>query len=160
MDEKYEKVKRIFPDYFKLFTIPEGAKEEKIVVYRACKTGKCDNISFTPSFEEKGCVFLKGEDPKNPSLYSLSTYEKPKDVKRFAHMNSDFQVPYVIAKGVTEPQYGLVQRTKERDPLYKRSSHVDWWLYKDATPYEAFQIIEDFDEYLKKYNSNGDKGNE
>lgn len=31
---------------------------------------------------------------KNPGLYSLSTYEKPTDVKRFAGVMSDMQVSF------------------------------------------------------------------
>ena len=59
----------------------------------------------------------------NPQLFSLSTYEKPKDIKRFASMDSDMQVPFKIAIGFTVPVYGLVQRTRER--IEKRGSHVD-----------------------------------
>ena len=46
--------------------------------------------------------------------------------------------------------YGLAQRTRER--IKKRDSHVDWWLYKDATPYKAFELIPDFEMYLLEYN--------
>lgn len=152
MDKNNKKIERLFPDYFSRFDLPEGAREERITVYRACKTGQCDKASFMPSFEEKGFKYFEGEDPTEPGLYSLSTYEKPKDVKRFAKMNSDFQVPYMIAIGETEPQYGLVQRTKEREN--RRTSHVDWWLYEDAKPYEAFNIIPDFEKYLEEYKKN------
>ena len=31
-------LKRIFPEYFSKFSLPEGAHEERILVYRACKT--------------------------------------------------------------------------------------------------------------------------
>ena len=57
------------------FDLPEGAREENITVYRACKTWKCDKESFTPTFEEQGCRYLEGDDPKDPGLYSLSTTE-------------------------------------------------------------------------------------
>ena len=70
-------------------------------------------------------------------------------MKRFAGAMSDMQVPYQIAVGNTNPIYGVVQRTKERTK--KRTSHVDWWLYKDASPYDEFTIIADFDEYLQNY---------
>lgn len=149
MDKNDKKIKRLFPDYFSRFDIPEGAREERITVYRACKTGQCDRISFTPSFEEKGFKYSEDEDPTNPSLYSLSTYEKPKDVKRFAKLNSEFKVPYMIALGETDPKYGLVQRTREREN--KKTSHVDWWLYEGATPYEIFAIIPDFEKYMEEY---------
>lgn len=145
-----EKMEKIFPDYFKRFELPEGAGEELIQVYRACRSGKCDRESFLPSFEEKGCNVSLLSDPTDPSEYSLSTYEKPKDIKRFASMTSDMKVPYQIALGETNPKYGLVQRTKKRKPECK-SSHVDWWLYKDAAPYKEFKIIENFEEYITNY---------
>lgn len=145
-----ERIKKLFPDYFIKFELPEGAREELIQVYRACRSGKCDRESFLPSFEEKGCNLKSVSDPADPSEYSLSTYEKPRDIKRFASMTSDMEVPYRIAIGETNPVYGLVQRTQDRKPKYK-SSHVDWWLYKDATPYRDFEIIDNFDEYLESY---------
>lgn len=149
MDRTEEKLSKLFPDYFDKFDLPEGAHEEKIVVYRACKTGQCDSESFLPSFEENGCQYLEGDDPKDPSVYSLSTFEKPNDIKRFAKFTSEYGKPYKIAVGETNPQFGLVQRTKERKK--KAKSHVDWWLYRDAKPYEAFTIIDDFEDYLEEY---------
>lgn len=142
-------LKRIFPEYFSKFSLPEGAHEERILVYRACKTNKCDKKSFTPTYEEQGCQVRDCDDPTDPSLYSLSTYEKPRDVKRFAITNSDIREPIKIAMGYTEPSCGLVQRTRERTG--RRTSHVDWWLYVDAEPYKYFEIIEDFADYLENY---------
>lgn len=146
-------IEKIFPDYFSRFELPLGAKEEEIEVYRACRTCKCDKQSFLPTFEEHGLKYNPGEDPNDPSVYSLSVYEKPKDVKRFAAMTSDFGKPFAIAKGKTNPAHGICQRTKERKEKYK-SSHVDWWLYKKARPYEEFTIIPEFDQYLEDYNKN------
>lgn len=151
-----ERLKALFPDYFNRFELPEGAKEESIRVYRACRSGKCDKESFLPSFEEKGCNPALLFDPEDPSEYSLSTYEKPKDVKRFASMTSDMNIPFQIAIGETKPEYGLAQRTRERKPKYK-SSHVDWWLYKDAAPYEAFELIEDFKGYMNDIRNRDEK---
>ncbi len=54
---KDERIEKIFPDYFNRFVLPEGAREECIPVYRACKSGKCDRESFLPTFEENN--FLK-----------------------------------------------------------------------------------------------------
>lgn len=82
-------------------------------------------------------------------INTLSTYEKPRDVKRFAITNSDIREPIRIAMGYTEPSCGLVQRTRERTG--RRTSHVDLWLYVDAEPYKYFEIIEDFADYLEKY---------
>lgn len=144
-----KRIEKIFPDYFQRFKLPDGAREESIMVYRACRSGKCDRNSFLPSFEENGCVLNPVVDSTDPGQYSLSTFEKPTDVKRFAGVISDMKVPYQIAIGETNPRHGLVQRTKERTK--KRTSHVDWWLYKDASPYDEFEMIENFEEHLQNY---------
>ena len=147
---------KLFPDYFACFELPAGAREEKIIVYRACRTGRVEPLSFMPSFEENNLKYNEDDDPNDPSVYSLSTYEKPKDVKRFVALTSDFQVPFKIAKGTTDPSCGLVQRTKERRRC--KSSHVDWWLYKNSKPCKHFKLINNFDDYLTKFNKNkGDK---
>lgn len=153
-----ELLKRLFPEYFKNFDLPEGARELKIQVYRACRSGQCDEASFMPTFEEKGCVVDETDDIKDPGLYSLSTYEKPNHIKRFANMTSDMQIPYKIAIGMTDPIYGLVQPTKERKP--KSGSHVDWWLYKGATPYKEFELIPDFESYLQEFMEKRDGKND
>lgn len=146
-----ERIEKIFPDYFQRFKLPDGAREEAITVYRACRSGKCDKASFLPSFEERGFVLDPTIEPTDPGQFSLSTYENPKDVKRFAGVDSDMKVPCQIAIGNTDPKHGLVQRTKERTK--GRTSHVDWWLYKDASPYEEFEMIADFEEYFQEYNN-------
>lgn len=152
-----KRIEKIFPDYFQRFKLPDGAREESIKVYRACRSGKCDKDSFLPSFEEKGYVLNPLVNPDDPGQYSLSTYEKPADVKRFASVMSDMKVPYRIAIGTTSPVHGLVQRTKERTK--KKTSHVDWWLYKDARPHEDFEIIIDFEGYFQDYIKKRDERN-
>jgi len=159
-ENNVEKLARIFPDYFELFELPQGAHEERIKVYRACRTGCCDKESFLPTYEERGFRHFENEDHTDPGIYSLSTYENPKHIKRFVALTSDYSVPYKIAVGYTEPEYGLVQRTSERIPKRKCRSHVDWWLYQNANPQEVFEIIPDFEEYLEKFLEEGDAGNE
>ncbi len=144
-----DKLRKKFPSYFENFRLPEGAKEQRIDVFRACKTQKVNRDSFLPTFEENN-YSSEGFDSSDPGLYSLSTYEKPKDVKRFANMNNKFRPPYKIAKGVTEPSCGPSQRTKERKPKQK-SSHVDWWIYENEEPHQYFWLIEDFNEYYSNY---------
>ena len=150
-----ERIKKMFPKYFDRFELPEEAHEESLRVYRACRSGKCDKDSFLPTFEEKGFRIEEGDDPKDPGIYALSTYEKPRDIKRFADMTSDMKVPYTIAVGYTDPAYGQIQRTRERkrkegNRKYK-SSHVDWWLYEGANPHKVFELIPDFQKHLDEY---------
>lgn len=102
-----KRIEKIFPDYFQRFKLPDGAREELIKVYRACRSGQCDKESFLPSFEENGCVINPLADSADPGQYSLSTFEKPKDVKRFAGVVSDMKIPYQIAVGETNPRHGL-----------------------------------------------------
>lgn len=142
-------IEKIFPDYFSNFELPEGAHEEEIEVYRACKTWACDKESFLNSYEENGFKVPPGCDESDPGQYSLSTFMKPKDVKRFTDCNCEYRPPCKIAKGLTARKHGIVQITRERTK--RKSSHVDWWLYKDATPYEEFEMIEDFESYLENY---------
>ncbi|HHX59692.1 MAG TPA: hypothetical protein GX707_02980 [Epulopiscium sp.] len=149
-----KKLKKKFPSYFKRFELPEGATEQRIEVFRACKTHKIDKGSFMPTFEENNYSYLDGEDPSDPGVYSLSTYENPRDVRRFANTNNNFRPPYKIAEGFTEPNCGPSQRTKERKkgrrPKYK-SSHIDWWIYENEEPHQHFELIEDFNEYYSNY---------
>lgn len=148
-----DRLEKIFPTYFENFELPEGAKEQTINVFRACRTNLVEKESFLPSFEEKGYCYTDKDDPTNPSVYSLSTYEKPKDVKRFAITNSEYKKPFKIARGVTEPSCGPSQRTKEREKK-RKDSHVDWWLYEGAEPFKSgdFNLIDDFEKFLSEFN--------
>ena len=145
-----DELRKKFPSYFSKFELPEGAREQRLKVYRACKTQTVDEESFIPTFEENNYTYGQGDDPLDPGIYSLSTYEKPKDVKRFAITNNKFRKPYKIAIGYTEAKCGLSQITKERKPKSK-SSHVDWWIYENAEPQKYFDMIKNFEEYYLNY---------
>ncbi len=145
------RIKRIFPDYFSKYNVPpKEAREESLEVYRACRTNKLERASFLPTYEEHGFQFIQEDEKNDPSTFSLSVYEKPRDVKRFAIVNSSIRPPYKIVKGETNPIYGKILRTKEYKPERKKSSHIDWWLYVDAEPYKDFELIDDFEKYLKE----------
>ncbi len=137
--------KNKFPSYFENFEIPEWAREQELEVYRACATQKADHESFLNSFEENGFMISAGGASDDPQEYSLSTYMKFKDVKRFMVMDSRFGVPFKIAKGITRPIHGICLETKEwkgKLGIKYRGSHVDWWLYIGAKPYMEFEVIE------------------
>ena len=76
-----EKMEKIFPDYFKRFELPEGAAEELIQVYRACRSGKCDRESFLPSFEEKGCNESLLSDPTDHHMWTGGYIKMPPPIK-------------------------------------------------------------------------------
>lgn len=144
------KFEKRFPAYFANFTMPEGARDQRIKVLRACRTCCVEKESFLPTYEENVCCVLESQEPDDPGVYSLSTYEKPRDVKRFVATNYQYKPPFKIAIGVTEPVCGPSQRTKERKPQQK-NSHVDWWLYENAEPYNHFELIDNFNEFYSEY---------
>lgn len=142
MDEKQGEKK--FPSYFENFEMPEWAREQELEVYRACATGKVDEKSFLNSFEENGFQVSLGGEEDDPQEYSLSSYTKFKDVKRFMTMDSRFGVPFKIAKGITKPVHGICLETKEWKKnlgIKYRGSHVDWWLYENAEPWKEFEEV-------------------
>lgn len=139
-----EQAMKKFPAYFENFEIPMWARGQVLEVYRACATGKVDRESFLNSFEENGFQISQGGNKHNPQEYSLSTYTKFKDVKRFMTMDSRYGIPFKIAKGITNPMHGICLETKEwKKNLGEkyRGSHVDWWLYEDAEPWQEFEEV-------------------
>lgn len=139
-----DNAKKKFPSYFDNFQMPEWAKEQELEVYRACRTGKADKESFLNSYEENGYKISINGNIDDPQEYSLSTYTRYKDVERFMTMTSDYGIPFTIAKGITNPIHGKCLETKEwKKKLGKKykGSHVDWWLYESAKPYEEFEVI-------------------
>ena len=134
---------KTFPAYFSKFDMPEWARPQELEVYRACATGKVDQASFLNSYEDNGFIVLPGIPESDPSMYSLSTYMKYRDVKRFMSMTSKYGKPYVIACGRTNPEYGICLETKEWKKMLgekSKSSHVDYWLYEGATPWLDFEL--------------------
>lgn len=139
-----EQAKRKFPSYFANFEIPEWAREQELEVFRACATGKVDKKSFLNTFEENGFKNSAGSTADDPQEYSLSSYTRYKDVKRFMTLDSRFGVPYKIAKGITNPVHGICLETKEwkkKLGIKYRGSHVDWWLYENAEPWKEFEEV-------------------
>lgn len=144
------KISKVFPSYFKNFDLPKEAKEQSIEVYRACSTRKIDRESFLNSYEQNGFNIEQGGDPNDPSQYSLSTYFRLKDIKRFVIINSRFQPPCTLAKGFTDPNCGVSCKTSEYKP--RKDSHVDWWLYEDSTPWMSFMEV-DYEEERNRISS-------
>lgn len=139
-----EQAEKKFPSYFANFEMPEWAREQKLEVFRACATGKVDKESFLNTFEENGFKVSVDGTVDDPQEYSLSSYTKYKDVKRFMTIDSRFGVPFKIAKGITNPIHGICLETKEwKKKLGEkyRGSHVDWWLYENAEPWKEFEEV-------------------
>ncbi len=144
-----QEMKKRFPAYFENFTLPECAREQMICVYRACKTRKIEQESFLNTYEENGFANTVDQEIDDPQEYCLSTYEKLRDVKRFVALTAKYSPPFLLAKGWTAPSCGVSCRTKDWKVRYK-SSHVDWWLYKDAKPWEHFEEV-NYEEELERF---------
>ena len=83
------KIKKSFPCYrnaigeviFDHNMLPDNAIQQNIEeVYRVCKKGKINVEAFLSSYEEG--IHNKDIDISNPSTFSTSCFEKPKDAKR------------------------------------------------------------------------------
>jgi len=139
--------KKVFPAYYDNFKMPPEAKEQELTVYRACETRKLERESFLDSYEANGFQVPANFEPTDPIVYSMSTYLKLRDVKRFVVTNSKHQPPFALAKGITDPIHGICCETRQWKEGYPNSSsHVDFWLYKDAEPWRSFALVDYEDE--------------
>lgn len=143
-----QEIEKRFPAYFENFSLPECAAEQEIEVYRACETRKIERASFLNTYEEKGFEVPVDMAADDPRVYSLSTYENPKDLKRFVAIDAKFSPPFLMAKGTTHPSCGPSCPTRK----WKggKGSHVDWWLYEGAEPWVHFVEV-DYDEELARF---------
>lgn len=132
-----EIIRKVFPEYFRAFALPDAAIEQEICVYRACPTRKIEKASFLNTYEENGFQVPVGLAADDPQVYCLSAYARLKDVKRFVVVDSKYQPPFLLAKGHTTKHDGLSCKTSDWKP--NKGSHVDWWLYVDAKPWLAFE---------------------
>lgn len=144
-----EKARKVFPAYFDSVQIPTEAAEQEIPVYRACHTHKIERASFLNTYEENGFTVCPDMDVNDPQQYSLSTYMKVKDIRRFVVIDSRYQPPWTLAKGHTTIEDGPSCETRKWKKGHK-SSHVDWWLYEGAEPWNAFEEASYDEECLSK----------
>lgn len=134
-----EQIRKKFPAYMDSIELPTCAKEQEIIVYRACRTRRIEKESFLNTYEENGYQILAHPslEENDPQHFSMSTYVKVKELKRFCSTNQKkYQPPYLLAKGITKGCCGVSCLTSEWKK--KKGSHVDWWLYENATPWEYF----------------------
>lgn len=136
------KAEKIFPNFFKNFKMPVGAKCENINVYRLCFWGEIDRQAFYGSYEAqaKGLISIKNisEDSDDPGQYSTSCFENIRDIKKMKKLFSRHYPEVIVAYGTTEKSCGPHQRTIERESD-RRDSHVDWWIYENSDPQNYFR---------------------
>lgn len=142
----------IFPDYFsensvKLILL--HGRKENFHIYRVAKYGKDKTIAFLNYYEE---VIRGLKTVRNPEKYlekcknnidqlSVSCYYDINDLTYYFEITLKDNYPErILLEGITNSKYGLIQKTSERKKE-KKNSHVDWWLFKDATPWIDFNEV-------------------
>lgn len=136
-----EELRAKYPPGFPVEALPEGAREERIDVYRICRSGSVEPASFLPTYlDELSMTKENAGEEHDIGYYSLSTFFKENEAKRALKFFRGKQPSAILAIGYTEPSCGLCQRTRERKKNAK--SHVDWWLYRDTFPHIFFQEIQ------------------
>ena len=135
-----DELRRKYPPGFPVEDLPKGAKEERIDVYRVCRSGKVEPSSFLPTYLDELAKTKENDGEEHDiGYYAMSTFFKENDAKRALKFFRGKQPCAILAIGYTEPSCGLCQRTRERKKNAK--SHVDWWLYQNASPHSFFQEI-------------------
>lgn len=143
---------KCFPDYFSEPIQDEISKwgtNNKIKVYRVGKYGKNDNTAFLNYYDEvlQGLKTVRNKEQylkkckANIDLLSISCYENKADIEDYFKITLKNTYPQrILLYGDTVPQCGLSGRTKDRKEDYT-NSHVDWWLYKNTTPWIYFEEV-------------------
>lgn len=142
----------VFPDYYtpkSIAEIEQYGKENNYEVYRAGKYGKDKFSDFLNYYDEVIAGLKKVRNPEkylekcsnNIDNLSLSCYLDYEEIKYYCDITLKETFPdCIIYKGCTLSVYGLSQITRERKPQ-KEGSHVDWWLFKDINPANAFEEV-------------------
>ncbi|MHB1485532.1 MAG: hypothetical protein ACYCYI_12850 [Saccharofermentanales bacterium] len=119
-----------FPAYYR--TLPcncpkEGTlyDYEEFEAYRACIEEQITSKDFM-SYYEKG----EEVDVNNASSYSISLFT---DVLKLRQVIKSKRYKS-IAKGIVKKQNGPSKKSET-------TTHVDWWLFRDAKPIIDFKVI-------------------
>lgn len=129
-----------FPDNFESEILPKEAKCERKHVYRIIKSGIINREAFMSTYEEvinhlrpKG----KNFNLDDPSIYSTSCNMDISDLEYLLKIFMRNHPKAIIAEGETVEECGPSQATSERVP--NQRSHVDWWIYEESSPENAFR---------------------
>lgn len=145
------KDEKCFPDYFSTSAIAEINKwgiEEEHLVYRIGKYGENDTTAFLNYYDEikqglKPCrnkQLALEKYKKSIDSLSVSCYHNIEDIKNY-YFSITLKRDYpnrIVLKGHTIGKYGVSSITSNRK-CSCLSSHIDWWLYKNSTPWEIFE---------------------
>lgn len=131
-----------FPENFESEILPSGAADNNLEVYRIAKYGIINRDAFISTYEEIQRKLIpprKKLDKNDPSTYSTSCQMELADAEYLLTIFMRHKPDAIITKGATEPSCGVSQITSER--TRQNNSHVDWWIYKDASPYKYFSEV-------------------
>ena len=93
--------------------LPEGAREERITVYRVCRSGKVEPSSFLPTYlDELAMTKENAEAEYDIGHYSLSTFFKENEAKRALKFFRGKQPNAILAIGCTEQAVDCVNERK------------------------------------------------
>ena len=131
-----------FPDNFVTDILPKEARKENKEVYRVIKSGIINRESFLSTYEEidKGLIPPKKRmECNDPGIYSTSCNIEYSEAEYVLKLFMRHYPKPFIAEGITESTCGPCQLTSERKQ--DNTTHVDWWIYKDARPEGYFKEV-------------------
>lgn len=119
----------------------EKRLDEDTVVYRVAKNGELNKQTFFSSYEEyeNGLVTDKDIDWNDLSTYSTSFDIKKSKAKRLLKMFNKNYPKALLIEGKYQGDMGVALKTIDWKEDYTSNHHVDWWIYKKATPEKLFK---------------------
>lgn len=141
-----------FPAYMTEDAINEiyiWGKEKNIAVYRVSKYGNDITTAFLNYYEEisRDLKIVRNKTnelekcSKKIDSLSVSCYYDKKDIIDYYLGLTCKNFPEaILLEGETSSKHGLSSITKERK-LHTQNSHVDWWIYDKATPWDSFAEV-------------------
>ena len=134
-----------FPPDFADKILPKGIPQLVLQVYRVCKYDTIDRRAFLSTYEEtmqglrpKGRSWQR--ELKKPGTYATSCSCDMEEIQGTLNCLQMYNPPAFIMKGEAAFELGPQRKTPGADG--RETTHIDWWLYKDADPSDQFQRIE------------------
>ncbi len=135
-----------FPPDFEENILPKDAENTAYRGYRLAKYGTDDPRSYWSYFEEmkeEGRLDRLDDDKlRDAGIYGTSLFDSLDYMQYMRRLV--FRRPEApIVVGSTEPVCGPVEIGIEKKRNRIQYRHINWWIYKDATPWTYFQEVGD-----------------